>query len=127
MTFQNPGNVLPSRPSPFSAMVSSVLKGTLGDRPASIKVVARWTRASERTVKNWFAGTCSPRGDYFCDIVRNCPEMLHAFLRAADRTDCIAMASVTEARRSLRDALVALDKLGVATTECQPGSPGLGA
>ena len=117
MTFPNKGNVLRPGTSSFSGMVSSVLRGSLEDKPASIKIVARWTGAGERTVKNWFAGTCSPSGDHFRDIVRNCPEMLHEFLRAADRSDCIASAHVTEARRSLRDALAILDQLGIDPSE----------
>ena len=121
MTFRKTGNGLPPGTITFSAMVSSVLKGTLGERPASIKTVARWTGAGERTVKNWFAGTCSPSGDHFRDIVRNCPEMLHAFLRATDRTDCIAMADMVEARRALQEALAILDRLGTATDERDQG------
>ena len=119
MTFRNTGSVLPPGTMPFAAMVSTVLRGTPGERAASIKEVARWRGAGERTVKNWFAGTCSPSGDHFRDIVRNCPEMLHPFLRAADRTDCIAMAKVMEGRQSLREALAILNQLGVLTADLQ--------
>lgn len=87
------GKGLPPGTVTFAAMVSSVLRGTLGGRPASTKAVARWTGAIDRTVKNWFAGTCAASGDHFRDIVWNCPEMLHAFLRAADRESGTAMFS----------------------------------
>lgn len=93
----------------FAAMVSVVLRGTLGDRPASIKQVARWTGAGERTVKNWFSGTYAPRGHHFRGLVRNCPEMLDAFLASIGRRDHLAFARVEEARERLRQALAVLD------------------
>lgn len=95
--------------SSFAAMVSTVLRGALGDRPASVKQVARWTGAGERTVKNWFSGSCAPRGHHFCGLVRHCPEMLEAFLNSAGRADRLAFARIEEARQRLRQALAVLD------------------
>ncbi|MEJ0050215.1 MAG: hypothetical protein WDN02_03195 [Methylovirgula sp.] len=50
-------------------------------------MVARWTGATERTVKNWFSGHNAPSGDYFLELVRNCPDMLDEFLAAAGQTE----------------------------------------
>lgn len=112
MSFPKTGNFLHrGDEAPFVVMVSSVLRGAMGSRPASIKQVARWTGASERTVKNWFAGTCAPRGHHFLGIVRHCPEMLETFLVCAGRGDRLASAHVDEARNQLRLALSVLDAL----------------
>lgn len=93
----------------FAAMVSTVLRGALGERPASVKQVARWTGAGERTVKNWFSGSCAPRCHHFRGLVRHCPEMLEAFLASAGRGERLALARVEEARERLRQALAVLD------------------
>lgn len=112
MSLTDSGNFLPPVDErSFSRMVSGVLNGALGDRPASVKVVARWTGACERTVKNWFAGSCAPQGHHFQRIVRHCPEMLDAFLVSAERPDCLAMARVQAARGMLEAALAALEGL----------------
>ncbi|MCJ2013136.1 hypothetical protein [Methylobacterium sp. J-076] len=95
----------------FAAMVSTVLRGAPGERPASVKQVARWTGAGERTVKNWFSGTCAPRGHHFRSLVQHCPEMLEAFLASVGRRDRIAFARVEEARERLREALAVLDSM----------------
>ena len=95
----------------FTKMVKSVLNRTLGDRPASIKKVANWIGAGERTVKNWFAGAYAPRGQHFSALVRHCPEMLEAFLNFSGRQDRLAFIHIEEARRCLRQALDVLDLL----------------
>ena len=110
MSFPKTGKYLPGDDEiSFAAMVSTVLRGALGDRPASVKQVARWTGAGERTVKNWFSGSCAPRGHHFRGLVRNCPEMLEAFLNSAGRADRLAFSRIEEARQGLRQALAVLD------------------
>ena len=42
-----------------------------GDTHRAIKRAMRWTGASERTVKYWFAGERGPRGDHLIALVRN--------------------------------------------------------
>ena len=80
-------------------------------RPSAVKLVARWTGARERTVKNWFAGSCAPKGDHFRELVRHCPEMLDAFLMSVDRQDHLALAKVVQVEAALLEALAAIAKL----------------
>ncbi|MCJ2008384.1 hypothetical protein [Methylobacterium sp. J-092] len=95
----------------FAEMVSAVLRRSVGGRPSAVKLVARWTGARERTVKNWFAGSCAPKGDHFRDLVRHCPEMLDAFLVSVDRQDHLALAKVIQVEAALLDALAAIARL----------------
>lgn len=111
MSLTDSGNFLPGDETSFSQMVADVLSGARSGRPLSVKTVQRWTGAGERTVKNWFAGTCAPRGAHFQRIVTHSPEMLEAFLLSARRSDCVAMARAHHARRMLEQALAALDGL----------------
>lgn len=101
----------------FATMVSDVLRNDLGERRASIKQVARWTGAGERTVKNWFAASCAPRGHHFRALVRHCPGMLDAFLASAGRIDRLASVQVHEARQRLLEAVAVLDLLAAQPPE----------
>lgn len=116
MSFQKTGNFLRgasggSGEEAFATMVASVLRGQFGDRPAAIKVVARWTGANERTVKNWFGGHCAPRGHFFRSLVLHCPEMLDAFLLSVGSGDRLTSAKLMEAQRVLREALALVETL----------------
>src|SRR3546814_5823563 len=46
----------------FAAMMSEALVGHLGQTHQAVKIVMRWTGASERSVKHWLAGVHAPRG-----------------------------------------------------------------
>ncbi|WP_156394053.1 hypothetical protein [Methylobacterium sp. Leaf94] len=105
------GRMPPSQGETFAAMVSNVLRISVGGRPSAVKLVARWTGAGERSVKNWFNGSCAPKGDHFRELVRHCPEMLHAFLVSADRHDHLVSAKVNEAEEALLDALAAITRM----------------
>ena len=116
MSFQKTGKFLhkskgAAGEKAFAVMVATVLRGRFGDRPAAIKIVARWTGASERTVKNWFGGHCAPRGHFFQILVLNCPEMLDAFLLSVGGGDRLAFAKLMAAQRALKDALVLIEAL----------------
>lgn len=115
MSFPKSGNVFPGRgqrraeaPS-FAKLISTALRTSLRGQSSSIKTVSRWTGANERTVKNWFAGDRAPTGDHFLGLAANSPAVLAAFLAAIQRTDCLVMAEIEEARAKVEAALVALE------------------
>lgn len=115
MSFPNTGNVFPRghrrEPGPlsFANLVSTALRTSLRGQSSSIKTVAQWTGANERTVKNWFAGDRAPTGDHFLGLAANSPAVLAAFLAAIHRNDCLVMAEIEEARAKVAAALVALE------------------
>ena len=114
MSFPNSGNVFPERrqqPTPlsFAKLVSTALRASLRGQSSSVKTVARWTNAHERTVKNWFAGDSAPSGDHFLRLAANSPAVLAAFLAAIHRNDCLVMADIEDARAKVAAALIALD------------------
>jgi hypothetical protein len=47
-------------PDSYAAAVAHALTRQLGGTHQAVKTVMRWTGASERIVKNWFAGSCGP-------------------------------------------------------------------
>lgn len=114
MSFPEKGNIFPNgrtSDETFAKLVSSVLCRALGERSSAIKVVARWTGAGERTVKNWFVAKNAPSGDHFLELVRHCPDMLDEFLAAAGQKERLAGVSVRAARLALVTSILALDKL----------------
>jgi hypothetical protein len=111
MSFSKKGMVLPCDDAGrFAALVAITLRQWLGDKPSAIKVVARWTGASERMVNNWFAGRSGPSGDHFLTLLRHSPDVLDAFLIAAGKSDRNAASSKRAARLALVAALHTLDK-----------------
>ena len=55
----------------FEQAIAAALKGELGSTHRTIKTVMRWTGASERTVKHWFAGTHGPSGQNLIALARH--------------------------------------------------------
>lgn len=50
-----------TRNGEFGQALAAALKSELGSTHQAVKTVMRWTGASERTVKHWFAGARSKR------------------------------------------------------------------
>lgn len=114
MSFPEMGKLLPNgsgHDEKFAKLVANVLCRSLGERSSAIKIVARWTGACERSVKNWFAGQNAPSGDHFLELVRHCPDMLDEFLAAAGQKERLAGVSLRTARLALVSSLLTLDKL----------------
>lgn len=75
MRFQKMGNVFPNGPTPvnaalYASAISQALRHELGETHSSVKIVARWTGASERAVKNWFSGRCGPSGEHLISLAQ---------------------------------------------------------
>lgn len=114
MSFPKKGKVLPKTSQDdarFAVLVARVLRRSVGERSSAIKMVAGWTGAGERTVKNWFSGRNAPSGDHFLELVRNCPDMLDEFLAAAGQTERLSGVNIRRARLALVSALLNLDKV----------------
>src|SRR5690349_20296535 len=85
------GNLLPKRDGrgpyklSYAAAVAAALRDELGDSHRGIKIVMRWTGASERTAKYWFAGTRGPTGEHLASLVRHSDAVLAIFLQLTGR------------------------------------------
>jgi hypothetical protein len=112
---QNKGKKLPqtgsgdgARPE-FGALIAKALRAELGANHRTIKTVMRWTGASERTVKHWFAGTHGPRGEHLVALSRHSDEVFRTFLLLADRGPTILSTKLTELRSKLLEAVDYID------------------
>lgn len=115
MSFPQKGNSFPvsgRRNSPidpltFASVISLALTRARTERQVSIKSVAIWTGANERTVKNWFNGTFGPSGDHLMMLANHCDEVMDAIVRMSGRSSL----SVGLRLESVEKGLVAALKL----------------
>lgn len=66
--------------------VAKALRDELGASHQAIKRVRRWTGASERTVKYWFAGRSGPTGEHLVALFRHSDVVLRTILVQANRS-----------------------------------------
>jgi hypothetical protein len=95
----------------YAATIGAALRAELGDSHQAVKKLARWTGASERTVKNWLSGRRGPAGRHLIGIIRHSDRALYALLALSGRKKAIAVAKVATARECLAGALRDIDAL----------------
>jgi hypothetical protein len=100
------GNVLP-----YAAAIAQGLHLELGDTHQGVKTAMRWTGASERTVKNWFAGTNGPSGEHLIALMQHSDEVLRICLALAGREDASDAMRLIGARKKLIEMLSAVQQL----------------
>lgn len=106
----------------FAAEISAALRRSHGDSRAGAKIVASWTGANEKTVKNWFAGRYGPSGAHLVSLARHSDEVLGAFLALAGRQDLMVAMKLAAAEHAIEELLVAVRQLGA---DDGPDGPGV--
>ncbi len=97
----------------FAAEIASTLKRSLGDSRAGAKIVASWTGANEKTVKNWFAGRYGPSGEHLVALARHSDEVLGMFLAMAGREELMVAVKLAAAEQAIEELLAAVRRLTV--------------
>lgn len=95
----------------FATEIASALKRSLGESRARTKVVASWTGANEKTVKNWFAGRYGPSGEHLVALIRHSDEVLGVFLAMAGREALLAALKLAAAEHAVEELLEAVRRL----------------
>lgn len=83
----------------FAMKIASALKSELKDRNSRTKLIAGWTGANERTVKNWIEGRYAPCGRHLVVLAQHSDQVLNAILTMADRQDLLLAREVRDLRR----------------------------
>ncbi|MBZ0146107.1 MAG: hypothetical protein K8F62_01020, partial [Pseudorhodoplanes sp.] len=110
------GKVLPKRDRrsasnvSYAEAVAAALHQELGDSHRAIKIVMRWTGASERTAKYWFAGTKGPTGEHLLSLVRHSDAVLGIFMQLAGREACLLSLELADLRSRLTDILESIEQ-----------------
>jgi hypothetical protein len=85
----------------FAMKIALALKSELKDRNSRAKLVASWTGANERTVKNWILGRYAPCGRHLVILAQHSDQVLNAVLSMADRQDLLLAARVEDLKRKV--------------------------
>jgi hypothetical protein len=94
----------------FAMKISMALKSELKDRSSRAKLVAGWTGASERTVKNWIVGRYAPCGRHLVVLAEHSDQVLNAILSMADRQDLLLARKIGDLRRKVRELAAIIDE-----------------
>jgi hypothetical protein len=113
--FPKKGNSFPRAgkritPEEFAKAISSALREELGSSHVAAKTVMRWTGASERTAKNWLAGTHSPCGRHLILLARESDVIMATLLMLAGRELNVSALSLISLRAGLMYAVNAIDE-----------------
>jgi hypothetical protein len=85
----------------FAMKIASALKAELKDRNSRAKLVAGWTGANERTVKNWILGRYAPCGRHLVVLAQHSDQVLNAILSMAGCEDFVLVGKVEDLRRKV--------------------------
>jgi hypothetical protein len=94
----------PDDPDDYAGAIGTALRDELGDSHRAAKTLMRWTGASERTVKNWLAGTYGPSGNHLVAVIRHSDAAFAAVMLMSGRERVLAAKKLIGAR----DTLVAM-------------------
>ena len=119
MSFPKKGKFFPSRnghapavavqhAGSFAGEIAAALRRSAGKGSAGIKIVANWTGANEKTVKNWFSGRYGPSGAHLAVLVQRSDEVLTTFLVMAGRQDLMAAVKLAAAEEAIIELLAAV-------------------
>jgi hypothetical protein len=92
----------------FAMKIAAALRAELKDRNSRAKLVAGWTGANERTVKNWIVGRYAPCGRHLVVLAQHSDEVLSAILSMAGRQDLILAQNVEDLRRRIFELAAAV-------------------
>jgi hypothetical protein len=83
----------------FAKKIGSALRAELRAQNSRAKLVAGWTGANERTVKNWISGRYAPCGRHLVVLAEHSDKVLNAVLLMAGRQDLLLARQVDELRQ----------------------------
>jgi hypothetical protein len=85
----------------FAMKIASALRSELKDRNSRAKLVAGWTGANERTVKNWILGRYAPCGRHLVVLAQHSDQVLNAILSMAGRQELLLARKVEDLKRKV--------------------------
>jgi hypothetical protein len=94
----------------FAMKIASALRSELKDRNSRAKLVAGWTGANERTVKNWILGRYAPCGRHLVVLAQHSDQVLNAILSMAGRQDLLLARKIEDLRQKVFDLADAMGR-----------------
>jgi hypothetical protein len=94
----------------FTTLIAAALRNELESSRLTVKSIMRWTGASERTVKNWLAGTHGPSGEHLVQLAKHSDEIFELVLLMADRKPVVTTMALIRLRTHLQQTIERLDR-----------------
>ena len=94
----------------FAMKIASALTSELKDRSSRAKLVAGWTGANERTVKNWILGRYAPCGRHLVVLAQHSDQVLNAILMMADRQELLLGRKLEDLSRKVLELAAVIGK-----------------
>ncbi len=69
----------------FARALAAALRRELKGRRSIVKIIGRWTEASDRAIKNWLAGRSVPSGFHLVVLMMKSDAVLKVVMAAAGR------------------------------------------
>jgi hypothetical protein len=69
----------------FARALAAALRRELKGRRSIVKIIGRWTEASDRAIKNWLAGKAVPSGFHLIALMRRSDAVYEVAMAAAGR------------------------------------------
>jgi hypothetical protein len=91
----------------YPLAIAMALREEVGGSRQSIKKLARWTGASERTVQNWLGGVRGPSGPHLVALATHSAAVHTAYLSMTGRENA-AIEDIAASVALLQDALALL-------------------
>lgn len=92
----------------YASVIALALRREFNNSRHAVKMLMRWTGASERTAKNWLAARRGPSGQDLISLARHSNEVMQAFYVMSGRTGLDDSAQF-ELREMLMRAIELLD------------------
>jgi hypothetical protein len=86
----------------YAIAIAAALRKELGTTHQAVKSAMRWTGASERTVKYWFAGSRGPSGHHLIALAGCSDAILELFLQRAGRQHHAGARRLIDAHEKLK-------------------------
>jgi hypothetical protein len=94
----------------FGELVSTALRNDVGGGHQATKTLMRWTGGSERTAKNWLAGTHCPSGLHLIQLAKHSDEIFNLVLALAERRPVVTSITLVRLRSQLVETVSQIDR-----------------
>ena len=94
----------------FALKIASALRSELKERNSRAKLLAGWTGANERTVKNWISGRYAPCGRHLVVLAQYSDQVLNAILLMAHRQHRFSGGNVEALRQKVLELTAIIGK-----------------
>jgi hypothetical protein len=94
----------------FGELIATALRSEVGGGHRATKTLMRWTNASERTAKNWLAGTHCPSGLHLIELAKSSDEIFNLVLALAERKPVVTSIALVRLRSQLVQTVTQIDR-----------------